>query len=268
MPRRPTPHAAPASPPWGWAFAGMALGLVAALVVFAPARWLTNGLAAATQGQVQLQQAQGTVWDGNAQLVLGADPAAATALPGRVQWVLRPTGLGLALQLSAPCCLQQPWTWRMGWSDEGLRVVAGDLQANQALRLPSGLLAGLGTPWNTLALQGDMALQTQGLSAHWQSGRLAVRGQSQLDATGMSTRLTPLSLVGSYRLDFQGGDTPRITLQTLDGALQLQGQGQWVAGRLQFTGEASAAPGREGALANLLNIIGRRDGARSLIQVG
>ena len=38
--------------------------------------------------------------------------------------------------------------------------------------------------------------------------------------------------------------------------------------RLRFTGEASAAPEREAALSNLLNIIGRRNGARSIITIG
>ena len=37
---------------------------------------------------------------------------------------------------------------------------------------------------------------------------------------------------------------------------------------LRFAGEASATPEREGALSNLLNIIGRRNGARSLITLG
>ena len=37
---------------------------------------------------------------------------------------------------------------------------------------------------------------------------------------------------------------------------------------MRFDGEASAAPGREDALSNLLNIIGRRQGARSLITLG
>ena len=59
-----------------------------------------------------------------------------------------------------------------------------------------------------------------------------------------------------------------LTLSTLAGDLQLSGTGQWVGQRLRFTGEASAAPEREAALSNLLNIIGRRSGARSLITVG
>jgi len=59
-----------------------------------------------------------------------------------------------------------------------------------------------------------------------------------------------------------------LQLSTLDGALQLTGSGQWVGSRLHFSGEASAAPDRETALANLLNIIGRRTGARSIITIG
>ena len=68
--------------------------------------------------------------------------------------------------------------------------------------------------------------------------------------------------------DFADGDTARLDVQTLSGALLLQGNGQWVGGRLRFAGDAQAAPGNEEALANLLNIVGRRQGARSVITIG
>jgi general secretion pathway protein N len=84
----------------------------------------------------------------------------------------------------------------------------------------------------------------------------------------MSSRLSTLRPMGSYRLVVQGGDVPTLTLSTLEGALQLSGTGQWVGQRLRFTGEATATPEREAALSNLLNIIGRRSGARSIITVG
>ena len=51
-------------------------------------------------------------------------------------------------------------------------------------------------------------------------------------------------------------------------SLQLVGSGQWVGARLRFEGTATAAPDRVDALSNLLNIIGRRDGARATIKVG
>jgi len=41
-----------------------------------------------------------------------------------------------------------------------------------------------------------------------------------------------------------------------------------VGGKLQFNGEATCAPEHQAALANLLNIIGRRSGARSIIKRG
>ena len=74
--------------------------------------------------------------------------------------------------------------------------------------------------------------------------------------------------MGSYRITFTGGPVPSLQLDTIEGALQLTGSGSWVGSRLRFTGEASAAPDREAALSNLLNIIGRRNGARSTITVG
>jgi general secretion pathway protein N len=37
---------------------------------------------------------------------------------------------------------------------------------------------------------------------------------------------------------------------------------------LQFNGEATSAAEHQSALSNLLNIIGRRDGARSVIKLG
>jgi general secretion pathway protein N len=37
---------------------------------------------------------------------------------------------------------------------------------------------------------------------------------------------------------------------------------------VRFRGEASAAGGNEAALSNLLNIIGKRQGARSAISIG
>jgi general secretion pathway protein N len=84
----------------------------------------------------------------------------------------------------------------------------------------------------------------------------------------VSSRLSTLKPMGSYRVIVQGGSTPTLQLQTLDGSLELSGSGQWVGSRLRFEGMATAQPDRIEALSNLLNIIGRRNGALSLIKVG
>ncbi|MFZ2858601.1 type II secretion system protein N [Acidovorax sp.] len=252
--------------PWGWAAAVVLAGVLPALVVFAPARWLALAVDRASQGQVLLAQARGTVWTGSAQLVLTGGGASQdrTALPGRLEWRLRPRWTGLHAQVHAACCMAAPLQARVDARWGGARLAIADGQS----QFPAGLLTGLGTPWNTLQPQGQLALQTQGLEALWTAGRLVLAGTAQLDARAMSSRLSTLRPMGSYRLVLQGGEVPTLTLNTLDGDLRLNGSGQWVGQRLRFTGEASAKPEREAALANLLNIIGRRNGARSIITVG
>ncbi|WCM92501.1 type II secretion system protein N [Acidovorax sp. NCPPB 2350] len=252
--------------PRAWALAGCLLGALPALLTFAPAQWLAQGVERVSGGQVLLAQARGTVWTGSAQVVLtgGHGSADQAALPGRLQWQVRPAWTGLRALLSADCCTAAPLAARITPRWGGVHVAIADGQS----QWPAAVLSGLGTPFNTLQPQGQLALRTQGLALDSAAGRLVVEGQAQLDALGMSSRLSTLRPMGSYRLALRGGEVTTLTLSTLDGALRLTGSGRWIGQRLRFEGEATAAPEREGALANLLNIIGRRTGARSLITVG
>lgn len=258
-------HRRPA--PWGAAGVGLLLGSVVALVAQAPAAWLAQGLAQATQGRVLLTQTEGSLWQGGGQLVLTGGPGSrdGMVLPGRLRWTLAPAGFGLTLDLRTDCCHPgAPTRLRVHPQGGGWQVTLD----NGHSRWPASALSGLGTPWNTLQPEGELALHTHDLRLQWHQGRLAMAGQLSLQALGMASRLSTLKPMGSYQLQLQGGDVPSLTLSTLDGALQLSGQGRWVGGRLRFDGEATASPGHEAALSNLLNIIGRRQGARSLISVG
>ena len=255
--------------PWGWAASGVLLGVLLCALVFAPARWLAAWLQHASAGQLLLQDARGTLWTGSARLTLagGAGSQDAATLPGRLQWQLRPSltgGAGLALQLNADCCMAQPWTWRLlpRWGGADLTL------SDSTSQWPAQLLTGLGTPWNTVDAQGQLVLTTHALTLRWDAGRLQLAGTAQLDALDMASRLSTIKPMGSYRFILSGGAAPGLQLSTLSGALQLSGQGQWVAGKLRFVGLASSAPESQAALSNLLNIIGRRDGARSIIKLG
>ncbi|MFZ4622696.1 MAG: type II secretion system protein N [Rhodoferax sp.] len=256
--------------PWGWAATGVLLGLLVSTLAFAPANWLAGLLRQASGGRLLLEDARGTLWRGAARLTLtgGIGSLDAASLPGRVHWQLRPSltagGAGLALALQADCCLPQAWVWRVLPRWNGLQIAVSDHQS----QWPAQWLAGLGTPWNTLQLQGQLALGTQALSLSWASGRLQVTGAAQLEAQHLSSRLSTLQPMGSYRLALSGGQHPELLLSTLSGSLQLSGRGEWVGGKLRFVGEASSAPESQAALSNLLNIIGRRSGARSIINVG
>ncbi|WP_028605934.1 type II secretion system protein N [Ottowia thiooxydans] len=265
--KRAAPTAQKERAPWKWALAGALLSLIAVLILAAPARWLATTLARGTGGVVQLQDAQGSVWSGSARLVLtgGAGSQGSTALPGRIHWKLRPAGLGVRAQLTAECCTPgEPLDLRITPSWNGARLALTDGKT----AWPAAVLTGLGTPWNTIQPQGELELSTRGLSVEWLDGRVIMGGSAEFTARHMSSRLSTLQPLGSYRMTLTGGDSPSLDLSTLEGALRLAGKGQWVGSRLRFSGEASAAPGMETQLANLLNIIGRRQGERAIISLG
>jgi general secretion pathway protein N len=255
-----------ARPPWRLAWAGSLLGFMLALLLFAPATWVAAAVYQTSAGQVQLVDARGTVWTGSARLLLtgGLGSLGSAALPGRLDWQLRPGWLHVKLALSADCCTDAPIQARLGWRWSGPTLQLTD----GASHWPAAVLTGLGTPWNTLQAEGTLRLVTQGLSLAWTEGRLALAGRTELTAMDMSSRLSTLKPMGSYRVTLTGGPQAGLELATLDGSLKLSGSGHWVGSRLKFQGVASADPEHEAALANLLNIIGRRNGARSIITLG
>lgn len=256
-----------------WSIGGAVLGGLVALVAFAPASWLAHGLASASQQQLLLTDTRGTIWQGSGVLVLSGGEGSRdfSALPGRLDWSLGLQSLGLVLHARQACCINgelqvlvQP-----GFGRLSLSVPAqGDWQA----RWPAAWLSGLGTPWNTLQLTGSLRLTTRELRLEWVQGRWRQSGQMDLDFINLSSRVSTLAPLGSYRLSVSGdpaSGASRLQLSTLDGALLLSGSGSVGGGaKARFLGEASAAPGREAALNNLLNIIGRRNGARSVISIG
>lgn len=257
--------------PWAWALAGLCCGLVGTMFMFAPAVWVERVANAIGQGRVVLRDSTGTVWSGSAQLSLAGGPGSrdAVRLPGRLHWAV---GLGwghLNAALSAQCCTALPVQLRLT-PDIGLPLVRGwhlQVQTSESV-WPAALLAGLGTPWNTLRAEGNLALSTDGFSVHSALDRMVMEGSVQLDARDMRSSLSTLAPLGSYRLRLSGGEQPSLALTTLNGDLQMEGHGQWSAGRLRFEGEARAAPAHQLELSNLLNIMGRRDGVRSRITIG
>jgi len=249
-----------------WAVLGVLIGALLALSVYAPARWLAAGLAQWSEGHLQLVNARGTVWNGTAGLVFasGAGGAESISLPGTLDWTLRPHWDGVAAALHIPCCAQQALQFKARPRPSGLELEWRDGQS----RWPAALLSGFGAPWNTLKPEGVLDISMQAFAMQWRGPQLALAGRATLDATDISSSLSTLKPMGSYRITLQGGPAPTLLLTTREGSLQLSGSGRWNGSALRFDGEASAAPGREDALSNLLNIIGRREGARSLITLG
>lgn len=253
---------------WG-ALSGTLLGVVA----FAPAAWLGTAVRVASAGHVLLTDATGSVWRGQARLTLtgGAGSRDVLTLPGQLGWGLSISGMALALTLDQPCCLAQPLRLRIepGFGRWALVLppAAGGIG-----QWPAAWLSALGTPWNTLQLSGVVRLATTGLRMEQVQGRWRLDGAVTADFEQMASRLSTLPRLGSYRVALRGGgtgaDAATVALSTSAGPLLLAGEGQWSGARLRFRGEASAAEGSESALQNLLNLLGRRDGARAILLIG
>ncbi|MGZ5132548.1 MAG: type II secretion system protein N [Caldimonas sp.] len=257
-----------------WAIAGLLFGVIAGFVLFAPAAWLAQAVASASGQRLLLADARGTIWSGSAVAVLtgGADSRDASTLPGRLEWTLSPRVYGVELAARHACCINGTMRVQIR---PGLGRVRATLLAppsGPVGQWPSAWLGGLGTPWNTLQLGGTARIVSPGFSIEQVEGRWRLEGKVNLELEGVSSRLTTLETLGSYRVTLTGGSGTNsatlLSLSTQDGPLQLTGSGTWGPGGVKFRGEARSASVDEAALSNLLNIIGRRDGARSIISIG
>lgn len=268
---------------WAAAGAGVVVGAALVAVVWAPATWLAAAVTDATGQRLVLAEARGTVWQGSAVLVLtgGAGSRSASALPGRLDWTLGLDGAGLGLRVRQDCCINGELRMRVspGLGRTRIELITATAPPGSGVALgqwPASWLVGLGTPWNTLQPTGSLQFSSSGFSLEQAQGRWLFSGRVELDMGNIASRLSALDVLGSYRIsltgDAPGQEGPRLQLSTQSGALQLNGTGQWradgAATRLRFNGSATAAPGSEEALGGLLNIIGRRQGAQSVISIG
>jgi general secretion pathway protein N len=264
------------------AWMGASMGVVLAIVTQAPAHWLTHTLEQVSGERLLLPDAQGTIWNGSAQwmwnegsLHTASSPhlvraTNTTALPTRVTWQIGPRidfanlRLTLNAQIASACCTPQPVHVAVSPMWRGVRVAV----SNHTSNWPASWLVGLGAPWNTVQPEGHIQLQTTELQWSQQAGKEMMQGQVELQMQQLSTRLSTLRPLGSYRVRLEGGNDIALTLDTLEGSLQLSGSGQLRNGHVRFDGEASARPGSENALSNLLNILGQRQGAKSILKMG
>src|SRR4029078_9170975 len=189
------------------------------------------------------------------------DSRDAPSRPVRLEWTLAPRWYGVDLAARHECCIN-------GTATVQIRPGLGRIRATLVPRTdwvgqwPSAWLGGLGTPWNTLQLGGSFRLLSPGVTIESVEGRWRLEGKGDLGLEGVSSRLTTLDTLGSYKVTLTGGggnnSATLLSVTTIDGPLQLTGTGTWGPGGIRFRGEARASSADEAALSNLLNIIGRR----------
>ncbi len=249
------------------------LAALATLIALAPAAWVAAAVRRASHEHLDLAEASGTLWNGQATLVLAAgdEPRAArSALPDRLGWQLDALPLltgSLALRLTQPALLDQPLVVRAG--------LGGTLTASATTaRLPAALLATLGAPWNTIRPGGTVVLSWDTLQLRWRGPGAGLRGGFGAEWQDAASALSPVSPLGHYRLRTNGAwPGTRLTLETVSGPLRLTGDGTIDdGGHLRFAGTAAAEPGADegvkNQLAGLINLLGRRSGDAAILNFG
>lgn len=224
------------------------------LLAMLPAAWIAPQFAKATHGHVNLAEPAGSLWHGSASLMLAAGPdeTGATVLPGRIEWqtAFWPLFTGrVQMRMRQSEAMPDPVT--VDATTRGAVLSAG------AMAVPASLLSGLGAPFNTLDLQGDVRLAW----TDWRTFGNEAFGRLTITLDDMSSRVSLVKPLGTYQVVFQAqGVSSTLDLSTLKGPLMLAGHGVVSPASTSFQGTASATPDQRDNLAGLLNLLGRPTG--------
>jgi general secretion pathway protein N len=230
-----------------WRLIALGLGAYAlGLIATAPASLIDAGLEQASEGRLRLAEAHGTLWSGTGQIEM-RDRMHRSGVARSIAWRVLPLYF-LRGQLRGEVVLDQaakqfPVTISLS------QIEVADADVN----LPAAAL-GLAVPkLGPLGLTGDVLLHVARLSL----GRNAIQGNAILQWRGAGSAFTRVSPLGDYELRFEGeGAAVRASLRTLQGPLQLDGQGSWASGgNPAFLGTARIPPEHLQQLAPLMRLI-------------
>jgi general secretion pathway protein N len=215
-------------------------------MAMAPASLIDAALEHASEGRLRLAEAHGTLWSGTGQIEL-RDRMQRSGVAKSLSWRILPAYLlrgqfrcEVGLDLAAK-------HFPVTISFAGIEV------ADANFNLPAATL-GIAVPkLAPLGLTGDVLLHV----AHMSFGRGAAQGNATLQWRGAGSAYTRISPLGDYELRFEaGGGAVRATLRTLQGPLQLDGQGSWAGGgNPAFLGTARIPPEHLQQLGPLMRMI-------------
>jgi general secretion pathway protein N len=228
------------------------------MVLTAPASFLAYRASKESQGRVNFDETQGTLWSGSARAQVDAPGGVLTF--DRIAWRLVPARLmegRLAFDVSVDSRDARGNVQLLrGWSEWEARGGAARVEARL---LP--VFFPLAAAWRP---EGAVSVTADGV--RWNDREL--NGPVTVEWRGAGVALSDVKPLGTYRLAMQGaGETAKLALSTLSGPLQVSGAGDWkLPASFTFSGEARAEVPSAAALEPLLNLLGpkRPDGARSI----
>lgn len=233
-----------------------AIALLIALAARVPAHWLGARVSSATEGRVQFESAQGTLWSGQANIRI-----AGGVVLEHVEWRFQPLGL-----------LRLEWRYQLKSDEPSLRgstlvgaTFSGFRLSDTQLRMPARTAAALAPFIGTFSPEGLLGLQT----TEWHCSRsLVCDGDATLEWSDAAVALADLRPLGDYQITVQArAGRIHYDVKTLKGNLRIAGKGEWQAGSpARFTGELSAAPADLPRVQGLMRLFGEPD-ARGMLRI-
>jgi len=230
------------------------------LIITAPATLLDAGLNQFTTGKARLVVAEGTLWSGKGQLEIRNAGGAAVANRA-VTWQFDYQQLLLARLTFSFNFYPQTRASTLTASFSTLEF------ADLALSLPASAVALLLPAVQGYEVQGRLSLHSDKLSF----SRTGTEGRILLQWQDVSSTLVPVSPLGSYELQLDGGPAPAqfsVELRTLQGPLHLDGAGSLGMNQpVDFSGTASVSDEQYETIAPFLRLIAVEvAGGRFLLQ--
>lgn len=241
-----------------WRLIALTLGAYAlGLVATAPATLIDTALRQASESRLRLAEARGLLWSGTGQIEI-RDASHRSGFAKSVAWRVLPSHL-LRGKLLYEVGLDQS-VKRFSVTISPSRIEVEDADVN----LPAAAL-GLAVPkLAPLELTGDVMIHVARLAI----ARGTVQGNATLQWRAAGSAFAPVSPLGNYEIRFEAtGSAAHASLLTLQGPLQLDGQGSWTSGRNPvFLGTARIPPQHQQQLAPFLRLIAveRGDGSFAL----
>ena len=231
--------------PWRLIVPGLA-AYTLVLIATAPATLIDAGLGQASAGRLRLAEARGTLWSGTGQIEI-RDANRNSGIAKSMTWRIRPAYLLLGKLRYEVALDHAAQHFPVTICPARVEVAAA------GITLPAAAM-GLGVAkLAPLGLTGDMLLRVARLAFR----RGSVQGNATLQWRGAGSAYTRISPLGDYELRLEGNGTAVLaSLRTLQGPLQLDGQGSWASGRNPvFQGNARVPPQQRQQLAPLLRMI-------------
>ncbi|HCJ50423.1 MAG: hypothetical protein COZ20_02535 [Gallionellales bacterium CG_4_10_14_3_um_filter_54_96] len=222
---------------------------VGLLCVTAPASVLGLVIQHVSHERLSLANSQGTIWRGSATPVLHTNKKSAIPLPV-LYWQIRPQAL-LKGRISARLSVDNPESA----TQMELTLDRQSVTLNHVLLNFSAEILGELSPYLKPAqLGGNLMLQSPQLTY---SGN-QLQGKATVHWNQAGSAMSAVHPLGDYQINIEAAQNNlRAVLTTRNGALLLDGQGNWSSGqKFHFNGTARATPESQDRLAELLQHLG------------